>query len=333
MSIRVDTAQLLSGAIVVGDRGHGVLASGVPSNGEHGPGYLYDQITALGLTTEEVRGTITAFPLSGDLFAYEDSSFTFDAPDGSYSFTYQLYVDGVSTGSPQQVDITVGAAGSNVTISATESGSDTGAVAVDTDIGLSLSATETGQDVASIAADSDVSASIAATEAGSDTAALSVTVGDAARSLTITAVESGPDVASITADTDVQASISAQEQGSDTASISVSAPIPGVFTIAAVEQGSDTASVSLSGTVSASIGAQEAANDSGSVSVSVENNLSISATESGSDTASIIVLTVGSILYKQRIRATLPDGKITASLPDGKVRAQLPDGKITASIG
>jgi hypothetical protein len=108
MSVRVDSSPLIASSVVVGDPGHGVIANDVPSTGEHGPGYIYDQVQALGLTTEEVRGLITTPPASGDLFAFEDSSFTFDAPDGSYSFQYQLYVDGVSTGSVQTVNLTIG---------------------------------------------------------------------------------------------------------------------------------------------------------------------------------------------------------------------------------
>jgi len=108
MSIRVDASPLITSSVVVGDPGHGVVASSVPSTGEHGPGYIYDQITALSLTTEEVRGLITAQPSAGTLAAFEDSSFEFDAPDGSYSFSYQLYVDGVLTGTVQTVDLLIG---------------------------------------------------------------------------------------------------------------------------------------------------------------------------------------------------------------------------------
>lgn len=117
MSIRVDTSPLIASSVVIGDPGHGVLASEVPSTGEHGPGYIYDQVNGLGLTAEEVRGLITTWPASGTLTAYEDSSFEFDAPDGSYSFQYQLYVDGVATGAVQTVDITIGS-GTTLTASA-----------------------------------------------------------------------------------------------------------------------------------------------------------------------------------------------------------------------
>jgi len=111
MSMRVDTSPLISGSLVVGDTGHGVLGSEVPSTGDNGAGYLYNDLSLPADASKEVRGEITAWPSAGTLFAYEDSSFEFTgAPDGSYSFTYQLYVDGVATGSPQVSTIDVGSA-------------------------------------------------------------------------------------------------------------------------------------------------------------------------------------------------------------------------------
>lgn len=110
MSVRVDSP-LQVGAVTVGDRGLGVTASSVPSVGEDGPAFFYDQITSLGLSTEDVRGLVTVQPVSGSLFAYEDGSFTFSGDESAVSFTYQLYVDGVLTGSPQVVSLTIGPVG------------------------------------------------------------------------------------------------------------------------------------------------------------------------------------------------------------------------------
>jgi len=99
MSLRVDTSPLISGALVVGHRGLGVLGSAVPSSGDNGAGYLYNDLNLPADASKEVRGLILTQPSAGSLFAYEDSSFEFSgAPDGSYSFTYRLYVDGVDTG-------------------------------------------------------------------------------------------------------------------------------------------------------------------------------------------------------------------------------------------
>lgn len=99
MSLRVDTSPLISGALVVGNRGLGVLGSAVPSAGDNGAGYLYNDLSLPADANKEVRGLILTQPSAGTLYAYEDSSFEFSgAPDGSYTFTYRLYVDGADTG-------------------------------------------------------------------------------------------------------------------------------------------------------------------------------------------------------------------------------------------
>lgn len=111
-SMRVDTGPLISGAMVVGDAGHGVLGSAVPSSGDDGPGYLYDFLTLPGDAGKEVRGLVTTWPEHGTLFPYEDSSFVYTpAPGfvGTDSFAYQPYVDGIPVGSPRNVDITIAA--------------------------------------------------------------------------------------------------------------------------------------------------------------------------------------------------------------------------------
>lgn len=99
MSLRVDTSPLISGALVVGNRGLGVLGSSVPSTGDNGAGYLYNDLSLPADANKEVRGLILTQPSAGTLYAYEDSSFEFTgAPDGTYTFTYRLYVDGADTG-------------------------------------------------------------------------------------------------------------------------------------------------------------------------------------------------------------------------------------------
>lgn len=99
MSLRVDTSPLISGALVIGNRGLGVLGSSVPSTGDNGAGYLYNDLSLPADANKEVRGLILTQPSAGTLYAYEDSSFEFTgAPDGTYTFTYRLYVDGADTG-------------------------------------------------------------------------------------------------------------------------------------------------------------------------------------------------------------------------------------------
>lgn len=108
MSIRVDTSPLISSSLIVGESGHGVLAENIPSSGPNGAGYTYNDLSLPADNGKEIRGEVVTFPASGVFFAYEDTSFEFTAPDGTYFFEYQLYVDGVATGSPVQVDLVVG---------------------------------------------------------------------------------------------------------------------------------------------------------------------------------------------------------------------------------
>lgn len=102
---------LISGVHLHGNGGLGVLGSEVPSTGTHGPGYLYNDLTFPADANKEVRGVILTVPSSGTFFAYEDSSFSLiGAADGSYTFTYALYVDGAYMGDATGY-ITVGASG------------------------------------------------------------------------------------------------------------------------------------------------------------------------------------------------------------------------------
>lgn len=118
MSVRVDTASLIAGAVVCGDRGLGVLGSTVladTATGDHGAGYLYNDVDS-GDEAKEFRGLIVTPPSAGTFFAYEDGSFSLVAPDGAYTFVYRLYVDGVDLGTAT-ASVTIG------TVNASASGS------------------------------------------------------------------------------------------------------------------------------------------------------------------------------------------------------------------
>jgi hypothetical protein len=108
MSLRIDTAELISGAYVLGDTGLGVLGSAVPSAGEHGPSYLYNDLSLPADANKEIRGLIVTAPSAGTFFAFEDGSFSLvGAPDGTYTFTYRLFVDGADLGTATAT-ITIG---------------------------------------------------------------------------------------------------------------------------------------------------------------------------------------------------------------------------------
>lgn len=103
------------------------------ATGDHGPGYLYNDWDSSADDAKEFQGLVLTPPVAGTLFAYEDGSFTFSgAPDGTYTFTYRLYVDGVDLGT-QTATIVIGGGGvlgaSSITLG-TISGSAAGAVLI-----------------------------------------------------------------------------------------------------------------------------------------------------------------------------------------------------------
>lgn len=109
MSLRIDTSEWIAGSLVIGDVGGGVLGSDIPSAGESGPPYTYNDLSLPADANKEICGRITTWPSAGTLFAHEDTSFEFTgAPNGTYTFQYQLYVDYVPVGSPTTVTLTVG---------------------------------------------------------------------------------------------------------------------------------------------------------------------------------------------------------------------------------
>jgi hypothetical protein len=114
--IRFDNTPLIDGAIVLGTPLIGVLAEDIPSEGENGGGYAYPSLEFPEDSGKYIRGFITRFPTNGTLLAYEDTSFEYDGL--SDTFDFQLYIDGVPTGSPQLVTLSIGGA-SNVSSDST----------------------------------------------------------------------------------------------------------------------------------------------------------------------------------------------------------------------
>lgn len=161
MSIRVDSSPLIANSLIVGDSGHGVLAEEVPSSGDSGAGYIYNDLSLPADNGKEVRGEITTWPSSGTLTAYEDSSFTFSAPDGSYYFEYQLYVDGVATGSPARVDLVVG----SLVVSGTTAGINVetyaGTVTTDINIAGSLASIDVSANQGAVSTGTNISGTTA----------------------------------------------------------------------------------------------------------------------------------------------------------------------------
>lgn len=186
MSVRIASSSLISGAVLIGRRGHGVLGSEVPSTGTSGAGYLYNDLSLPADAAKEVRGTIESGP-SGltSFFAWEDSSFQAIGPDGAYSFTYRLYVDGADQGTAT-VSFSIGASSSTATAAAgvataSAAGASTAAAtasaaagaATVSGVGSSTTASGTASAVAAAGA-ATVSAAGASTAAATATAAAGV---------------------------------------------------------------------------------------------------------------------------------------------------------------
>jgi hypothetical protein len=95
MSFRFDTP-LISGSFHLGNRGLGVIGSAIPSAGDNGPSYIYNDLSLPNDASKEYMGRIETFPASGTFFAYEDGSFEYSGPSGS--FVYRLFEDGVDKG-------------------------------------------------------------------------------------------------------------------------------------------------------------------------------------------------------------------------------------------
>lgn len=83
--------------------GIGVPGNAVPSSGANGPGFLYDDVQANGVD-HEYRVVITSHPVG--LVLYEDSAFGYAGPNTTFS--YDLYLDGVLSGSATETLITDG---------------------------------------------------------------------------------------------------------------------------------------------------------------------------------------------------------------------------------
>lgn len=99
-SLRIDTTEPISGALVIGDTGLGVLGSSIPSTGTHGPGYAYDSVILQpDYAGKEYRATIDAKPAALQLTALETSAFTATGPDGTHVVSWSLYEDGLLVGS------------------------------------------------------------------------------------------------------------------------------------------------------------------------------------------------------------------------------------------
>lgn len=100
MSWICDSTELISGSWLTSVYpGHGILGSAVSNTGDNGGSPVYNDLSLPADANKEYRWAVTVPPGSGTLAVFEDLTFEFDPPsNGVYTFTYQLWEDGVSQG-------------------------------------------------------------------------------------------------------------------------------------------------------------------------------------------------------------------------------------------
>lgn len=99
MSIRCSSTSLISGAIVCGVPGLGVLGSTIlatTGSGGSGPGILFNDVQA-GDDSKEFRAEVLTWPTAGIIDLQEDGRFTYTGPSAD-ALSYRLWVDGVAMG-------------------------------------------------------------------------------------------------------------------------------------------------------------------------------------------------------------------------------------------
>ena len=168
-SLRVDSASLIAGALVVGDTGHGVLGALIPATGDDGPSFLYNDLSLPADANKEIRGLITRWAPAGTLVVYEDGSFTYEGP--STDFDYQLYVDGIAIGAPVTVAINIASA-----VDLAGSAAAQATAAAELQHGISLAGAAVGQTAA--AAELQHGVSLGGAAQGQATASGDITIGN-----------------------------------------------------------------------------------------------------------------------------------------------------------
>lgn len=92
----------LSSQHVLDEGGLGVLASLIPTTGEHGGSVLANEAANAANSGKELRAVVTSAPSGGNVTSFimwSDGSFDLEVTaDGSSSIGYTAYADGVSLG-------------------------------------------------------------------------------------------------------------------------------------------------------------------------------------------------------------------------------------------
>lgn len=194
MSLR-NLNQRKSRGRILGTPKTGVLGSLIPATGVNGPGYAYPSLSLPADASKEICGYITTWPTAGLLDASEDTGFTFSgAPDGTYTFQFQLEADGVDVGTPRTATVTqttggvtiscaVGnatAAGSNATVTQSSTTTISCQVGNAAAAGLNAAVTQSGATTISAQVGNASAASPSATVSQSSVQTIACQVGAAA---------------------------------------------------------------------------------------------------------------------------------------------------------
>lgn len=198
----------------------GILASTVPSTGEDGGGYIYEDLTLPADANKLVRGFVTTFPTAGTFIPEEDTSFTFTGPDGYYFFDYELRVDDVPSGTAR-VYLAVGTATGELNVTtdsavfsgsaSNTSGSVNATISVTTENAtFSGSASNTAGATAQISVTTDnaspaiyavniVTASVISVTTDNSTPNISVSINQAIATISVTTDNAVPNISAVSA--------------------------------------------------------------------------------------------------------------------------------------
>jgi hypothetical protein len=94
---------LHTGKFLADSPGFGVLGVDIPIEG-----YIHQYLDMPSDNDKEMRGEILSWPSAGELVVYNDTTWEFTGPNGSYEFTFQGYRDNVPFGPVRTVSFTVG---------------------------------------------------------------------------------------------------------------------------------------------------------------------------------------------------------------------------------
>jgi hypothetical protein len=119
-SMRIDSADFITGYMILDDGCNGVLASEIPLTGTDGASLLANDIVPGDVSTHEYSVEMLSYPSAGVLLVDDDGAFSFTgAPNGTYTANQRVKIDGEA--SDTTLTLTVGAASTVTSVSVSPS--------------------------------------------------------------------------------------------------------------------------------------------------------------------------------------------------------------------